>query len=66
MQTTFLVKVEIMDVTEIPGVAEDIEDDLLSAGHDVISVEPWARPATLGIESNSVFGEGAEQPPPLF
>lgn len=65
MTSTFLVKLEIMDITEIPMVAEDVMDDLLSAGHDVISVTPWARPATLGLESTNIFGEG-ENPPSLF
>jgi hypothetical protein len=35
----------------LPDVAIDIEEDLQS-GHDVVSVEPWARP-TLGMESTT-------------
>jgi hypothetical protein len=67
MTSTFIVTLEIGDVSMIPDTALDIEDDLIAAGHDVIVVKPWARP-TLGLatESPLTFGEGSEQPPPLF
>jgi hypothetical protein len=67
MNATFLVTVDVLDETAIPDTALDIEDDLLSAGHDVIVVKPWARP-TIGLESSQLFGGGAEpeRPPSLF
>lgn len=46
MDVTFLVKINIQDVSQLSSIAEDISDDLISAGHDVASVVPWARPTT--------------------
>lgn len=44
MEVTYLVAVNIEDVSTIADQAADIQDDLESAGHDVVSVKPWARP----------------------
>jgi hypothetical protein len=44
MTVTFLVAVNLSDLTTLADVAADIEDDLASAGHDVVSVKPWTRP----------------------
>jgi hypothetical protein len=44
MTVTFLVAVVLQDLSSIADVAGDIEEDLTSAGHEVESVKPWARP----------------------
>lgn len=46
---TFLVHVTVPDVSPLAlaGEAGDIEHDLSSAGHDVVSVAPWQRPSEL-------------------
>lgn len=44
MNVTFLLHLNVEDVSQIPALAVDIQDDLIGAGHDVISVEPWSRP----------------------
>jgi hypothetical protein len=44
MTVTFLVAINLDDLTSLPDVALDLQDDLESAGHDVVSVNPWARP----------------------
>lgn len=45
MEVTYLVAVNIEDLSTITDQALDIQDDLESAGHDVVSVKPWARPS---------------------
>lgn len=46
MTVTFLVPVNLTDLTDLPSIALDIEDDLRAAGHDISegTVHPWARP----------------------
>jgi hypothetical protein len=69
MTSTFLVTLEIESPDVIPDTAIDLEDDLLAAGHDVITVKPWARP-TLGVAAPEPLpplgGMAPEPPPSLF
>lgn len=44
MIVTYLVAVDIPDISQLLPVAEDILSDLQDAGHEVSSVHPWARP----------------------
>jgi hypothetical protein len=44
MTVTFLVALQLDDVSTIADVAADIQDDLEQTGHTVESVKPWARP----------------------
>jgi hypothetical protein len=44
MNATFIVTLDVESPDVIPDIAVDLEDDLLAAGHDVITVKPWARP----------------------
>jgi hypothetical protein len=60
MTVTFLVAVVLQDLSSIADVAADIEEDLTSAGHEVESVKPWARP-TLTPNANPL-----SQLPPLI
>lgn len=59
-EVTFLLKLNIDDVSQIPGTAEDLAQDLEHSGHDVVSVVPWARPSNpLLANPGALFG-----PPP--
>ena len=44
MIATYLVELDVDDPSQIMTIAEDIQDDLISAGHLITSVKPWARP----------------------
>lgn len=46
MIVTFLVPVNLSDLSDLPSIALDLEDDLRAAGHDISegTVHPWARP----------------------
>ena len=54
MTATLLVTIEIDDPSTLPALADEIFDDLAGGGHDIISVEPWARPST--------FSDGLSRP----
>jgi hypothetical protein len=45
MDVTFLCQIRLPDNDpgSLPGISEDIQDELLSAGYDVLSVRPWTR-----------------------
>jgi hypothetical protein len=43
---TFLVALDLDDLSTLTDVALDLQDDLEQAGHSVESVKPWARPTT--------------------
>ena len=72
-EVTFLVAVNVEDLTSLPDQALDIQDDLESAGHDVVSVKPWARPSqqasidafsTLIQPQQTQLEQPQTQPPP--
>lgn len=44
MTVTFLVTINLDDISTLSEVALDLQDDLEQAGHSVESVKPWARP----------------------
>lgn len=50
MTVTFLVSINLDDLSTIADVAADIQDDLISAGHDVEEVKPWQRPTLTGAQ----------------
>lgn len=73
MTATFLVTVNIPDTstTTLTTEAEDIHDDLLSKGHDVEEVKPWARPTLVGDNAGSgattfTMNEPPPTPPSIF
>lgn len=45
MTATFLVEVEIADVSTLTALAEDIQDACEGAAIPVTSVKPWQRPS---------------------
>lgn len=45
MTVTFLVELNLEDVSDLAGEALDIADDL-SSNFEVVSVKPWQRPIT--------------------
>lgn len=55
MKTTFLVEcdVPLIDPQSLLSEAADIEDDLISQGHNVTSVKPYARPS-IGLTSQQI------------
>lgn len=44
MTRTLLVALNVSDGSLLTDLAVDIETDLTSAGHDVVSVRPWGSP----------------------
>lgn len=55
MQVAFIVKLDLPDTTNLPGLALELQDDLADAGHVVLSVQPWARPTLETIGSSEPF-----------
>lgn len=55
MTTTFLVtcNVPLIDPQSLLSEAADIEDDLISQGHDVTEVKPYARPS-IGLTTDQI------------
>jgi len=64
MVVTFLVAIDVPDITNLPAVAEDIMDDLATMGHLVESVAPWARPTLPQSQPAGGF-TSLNTPPPL-
>jgi hypothetical protein len=65
MNVSYIVTLDLpnaIDPAMIGDVAADIEDELITSGFEVISVDPWARP-TLGLEPDTDLSGGI---PPLF
>jgi hypothetical protein len=60
MDVTFLCQIRLPNETgsTLPGVAEDIADELINAGYEILSVRPWARE---GVSSPDAL---ASTPPP--
>lgn len=54
MTVTFLLELNLDDISTIADVALNIEEDL-SDNFDVVSVKPWARPTTLPTTPPSTF-----------
>lgn len=44
MTRTFLVALNLTDTSDMAGQANELHDDLETAGHDVVSVKPWGSP----------------------
>ena len=70
MQASFIITLELESEMIIPQTAEDLHDDLMESGHNVIKVAPWARP-TLGLDtaaSEAAFPTIGTEPPtiPMF
>ena len=45
MNVTFLVSINLDDLSSLPDIAQEISEDLSDSGFDVLTVAPWARPA---------------------
>ena len=45
MNVAFIATVNLDDLSDLAGVAQEINDDLAQSGFEVISVAAWARPA---------------------
>ena len=58
MKATFLVEIETGADTNFLQVAEDMKEELLLAGFDVLSSKPWQRDALA-------LTQLPQQPPPL-
>jgi hypothetical protein len=65
MTVTFLVALEIDDVSDLPALAEDIWDDLGASGHSVQSVKPWARPTIPTAQPAGGFTSLNDNPPSI-
>jgi len=66
VNATFLVTLNLDDVSMVQQIAEDIDSDLMDSGYEVVEVKPWARP-TLNITAEPpAFGGMESGPPSLF
>jgi hypothetical protein len=45
MNVAFIVTINLDDLSDLPGLAEEIQQTLDEAGFETKSVAPWARPA---------------------
>jgi hypothetical protein len=63
MVVTFLVALDLDDLTTLTDVALDIQDDLERAGFNVESVKPWARPTTQSSTSPFAAIPNLVEPP---
>jgi hypothetical protein len=48
MNVAFIVQINLDDLSDLPGQAMEIQQDLQDAGFDVKTVSPWQRPS-LGL-----------------
>lgn len=65
MTRTFLVELEVGDITDAQSIAEELNDSLVEDGFDVQSVKPWAAPVT-DLAGGLAPGVSAEEPPTLL
>jgi len=47
MTVAFIAQINLDDLSNLPDVAREIQEDLTNAGFDVKSVEAWQRPSLL-------------------
>lgn len=66
MDVTYLVAVSISDVSQLTATAEQIEEDLSSSGHEVLSVHPWARPNVAATQPAGGFTSLTVPPPTII
>ena len=45
MVVTFLVAINLDDLSSLPDIAQEISEDLSDSGFEVKTVTPWARPS---------------------
>lgn len=65
MTATFLLEVELTDVSSLNETAEDIADAVAGAGVAITSVKPWARPSqTTAMPVPSGLGDVFQPPTP--
>lgn len=64
MTVTFLVALNLDDLSTLSDVALDLQDDLEKAGHTVESVKPWARPSGQTVSPFTALPALVEPPPP--
>ena len=62
MHVTFLIAINLDDLSDLPGVAQEINDDLNQSGFEVLSVAPWARPALQPIVPTQTQTQPITQP----
>jgi hypothetical protein len=41
----FITTLKLDDLSDLPGIAQEISDDLQQGGFDVVTVVPWQRPS---------------------
>jgi len=44
VNVAFIVTLNLDDLSDLPGVAAEVSDDLEHSGFEVTNVQPWARP----------------------
>lgn len=65
MIVTFLVKLDVQDLTTLADESAHVQDALESAGFQVEGVQPWARPTLQGGNPLQQLPPMAEPPPPI-
>jgi hypothetical protein len=58
MNVAFIAEINLDDLSNLPDVAREIEEDLTNAGFEVVSVKAWQRPS---LELGGIPGFQPEQ-----
>lgn len=66
MEVTFLVALNVDELGSLQSLADQIDDDLMASGHDVLSVKPWARPISGANQPAGGFVSLNAPPPTSF
>ena len=45
MNVAFIAQINLDDLSDLPGVSREIQEDLTNSGFEVVSVAPWQRPS---------------------
>jgi hypothetical protein len=61
VNVAFIVQINLDDLSNLPDVSREIQDDLNNAGFEVTKVAPWQRPS-LKLGGSNLFTPTPEQP----
>jgi hypothetical protein len=61
MNVAFITEINLDDLSNLPDVAREIQEDLTNAGFEVVSVAPWKRPS-LEQGGTPLFGTNVPTP----
>jgi hypothetical protein len=61
MNVAFIVQINLDDLSNLPDVSREIQEDLNNAGFEVVQVKPWQRPS-LQVGGTPLFSSEQTQP----